>query len=139
MKSMKLDGSNTDAGMLVAATVEILFGVYAFVEGMVHDFYGIGGLISFSGQDHPIPYIPHPLGHTFTLEGLILLVAGVAVWKGQRWGWSLSVGVTMAGTITSIFALSIGSVGALQPLVMNLGLLCFFLLDRRRRRFAATR
>jgi hypothetical protein len=40
--------------MAVAAAVEILFGVYAFMNGVIHDFYGIGGLISFSGQDRPI-------------------------------------------------------------------------------------
>ena len=125
--------------MVVAATVEILFGVYAFISSVVHDLYGIGGPVSFSGRDRPIPYVPHPLGHTFALEGLILLVAGLAVWKGQRWGRSLSVGVTTAGIITSIFALSIGSVGAIQPLVVNLGLLCFFFLGWRRRRFAVTR
>ena len=116
-------------GIVVAPIVEILFGTYAFIGSVVHDFFGIGGLFSFSGQDYPLGPIPHPLGHTFALEGLILLVAGVGLLKARKWGWSLSVGITTAGIITSILALGIGSVGAVQPLAVNLGVLYY--LSRR--------
>ena len=117
--------------MRVAAGVGVLFGAYSFVTGVVHDFFGIWGSISFSGQDYPLGPIPHPFGHTFTLEGLILLIAGIGLWKALRWGWSLGIGIAIVGIVTSILALGIGSVGALQPLIVNLGL-CIFLLNERR-------
>jgi len=116
-------------GIKVAAIVEILLGIFALIGGVVHLLFGVGGLVSFSGQDVTLGAIANVLGDLFTIEGLILLVAGIGLWMGRKWGWKLSIGIIIVGIITSIPVLALGSVGAVPALIVNVVLL-FYLMRR---------
>jgi hypothetical protein len=114
----------------VAATaiIEILLGLFALVGGVGHLLLGFGGLVSFSGTDVTLGALANALGDLFTVEGLILLVAGIGVWMAKKWGWKLSMAIVIVGIITSVPVLVLGSVGAIPALVVNLVLL--YLLTR---------
>lgn len=112
-------------GIVVAAIVEILLGIFALIGGVVHLLFGVGGLVMVNGSDVTLGAIANGLGDLFTVEGLILLVAGFGVWSMKRWGWKLSVGILVAGVVTSVPVLAIGSVGALPALVVNLIILYY--------------
>jgi len=99
---------------------------------VVHLLFGGGGLVSFSGTDVNLQNLANALGDPITVEGLILVVAAVAVLRVASWGWKLSVGIVLVGITTSVPALGLGSVGALPALVVNLVLLYF--LARRKTR-----
>ncbi len=116
-------------GIVVAAIVEILLGIFALIGGVVHLLFGVGGLVMVNGSDVTLGAIANGLGDLFTIEGLILLVAGFGVWSMKRWGWKLSVGILVAGVVTSVPVLAIGSVGALPALVVNL--LILYYMSRR--------
>ncbi len=116
-------------GIIVAAVVEILLGIFALIGGVVHLLFGVGGLVTISGSDVTLGAIANGLGDLFTVEGLILLVAGFGVWSMKRWGWRLSVGILVAGIVTSVPVLAIGSIGALPALVVNL--LILYYMSRR--------
>jgi hypothetical protein len=109
----------------VAAVVEILLGIFALIGGLVHLIFGIGGLVSFSGQDVTLGFIANALGDLFTVEGLVLLVAGEGLRMRRKWGWNLSVGIIVAGIITSVPVLLLGSVGAIPALLVNIILLYY--------------
>jgi len=49
----------------------------------------------------------------------VLLVAGAGLWTIKSWGWKLSIGINIAGIITSIAVLALGSVGAVPPLIIS--------------------
>lgn len=112
-------------GIVITAVVEILLGIFALIGGVLHLPFNIGGLVSFSGTDVTLGALADGLGDLFTIEGLILLVAGVGVWTGKAWGWKLSLGIIIAGIATSISVLALGSIGALPALLVNLGLLYY--------------
>ena len=116
-------------GVIVAAVVEILLGIFALIGGVVHLLYGVGGLVSFNGTDVTLGAIANALGDLFTIEGLILLAAGIGLWMGTKWAWKLSVGIIIVGIITSVPVLALGSVGAVPALLVNFGLL--YLLSRK--------
>ncbi len=116
---------NRPRGIFVTAIVEILLGIFALIGGVVHLLFAVGGLVSFSGSDVTLGTIANGLGDLFTVEGLILLVAGFGVWSGRRWGWKLSVGILLAGIITSVPVLALGSVGAVPALIINILLLYY--------------
>lgn len=65
---------------MVIAILEILLGIFALVGGMIHLALGIGGLTDFSGRDLTLTsQTATILQDTFTVEGIVLLVAGYAV------------------------------------------------------------
>ena len=97
-----------------------LLGVFALVGGVVHLLFGVGGLVSFNGTDVALGAIANALGDLFTIEGLILLAAGVGLWMLKIWGWKLSNGINIAGIITSVAVLALGSVGAVPPLIISI-------------------
>ena len=105
--------------MTIVAIVEILLGIFALIGGVVHLLFGVGGLVSFNGTDVTLGAIANALGDIFTLEGLVLLIAGAGLWTLKRWGWKLSIGINIAGIITSIAVLALGSVGAVPPLIIS--------------------
>ena len=107
-------------GIMITAIVEILLGVFALVGGVVHLLFGIGGLVSFNGSDVTLGAIANGLGDLFTVEGLILLVAGAGLWMTRSWGWKISAGINIAGIITSVAVLALGSVGAIPALAVSL-------------------
>jgi hypothetical protein len=109
----------------MSGAVEILLGIFALIGGLVHLIFGIGGLVTFSGQDATLGAIASSLGNLFTIEGLILLVSGTGLLMGKSWGWKLSVGIIIVGIITSVPVLALGSVGALPALVANVALLYY--------------
>jgi len=115
----------TSRGIAIAAIIEILLGIFALIGGVVHLLFGVGGLVTFSGSDVTLGALANGLGDLFTVEGLILLVAGYGLWRSRPWGWKLSVGIIVAGVVTSIPVLALGSVGALPALVANLVLLIY--------------
>ena len=100
-------------------------GIFALIGGVVHLLFGVGGLVSFSGSDVTLGAIANGLGNLFTVEGLILLIAGFGIWSGKRWGWKLSVGILLVGIITSVPVLALGSVGAVPALIVNILLLYY--------------
>jgi hypothetical protein len=112
-------------GLAVAALVEILLGLFALIGGVGHLLFGIGGLVSFNGSDVTLGALANALGDIFTVEGLILLVAGIGLWMQKAWGWKLSVGIVIAGIVTSIPVLALGSVGAIPALIVNVALLYY--------------
>jgi len=112
----------------VASVVEILLGLFALVGGVGHLLLGFGGLVSFSGTDVTLGAVANALGDLFTVEGLILLVAGIGLWTTTSWGWKLSLAIVVVGIVTSVPVLALGSVGAVPALVVNFVLL--FLLTR---------
>ncbi len=112
-------------GIMITAIVEILLGIFALIGGAVHLLFGVGGLVSFGGSDVTLGAIANGLGDLFTVEGLILLIAGFGIWSGKRWGWKLSVGILLVGIITSVPVLALGSVGAVPALIVNILLLYY--------------
>jgi hypothetical protein len=112
-----------------AAIVEILLGLFALVGGVGHLLLGFGGLVTFSGTDVTLGALANALGNLFTIEGLILLAAGIGLWMGRKWGWTLSLAIVVVGIVTSVPVLALGSVGAIPALVVNVVLL--FLLTRK--------
>lgn len=106
-----------------AAIVEILLGLFALVGGVGHLLLGFGGLVTVSGTDVTLGALANALGDLFTVEGLILLAAGIGLWMEKRWGWLLSLAIVVAGIVTSIPVLALGSVGAIPALVVNVVLL----------------
>ena len=118
-----------NTGVTVAAVVEILLGIFALIGGLVHLLFGIGGLVSFSGTDVTLGAIANALGDLFTVEGLILLAAGIGMWMVAKWAWKLSVAIVIIGIVTSIPVLALGSVGAVPALLVNFGLV--YLLFRK--------
>jgi hypothetical protein len=109
--------------VLAAAIIEILLGLFALIGGVGHLLLGFGGLVSFSGTDVTLGALANALGDLFTVEGLILLAAGIGLWMGKKWGWKLSLAIVVVGIITSVPVLALGSVGAIPALVMNVVLL----------------
>jgi hypothetical protein len=106
-----------------AAVIEILLGLFALVGGVGHLLLGFGGLVSFSGSDVTLGNVANALGDLFTVEGLILLIAGFGLWTGSSWGWKLSFGIVIVGVVTSVPVLALGSVGAVPALIVNFVLL----------------
>jgi hypothetical protein len=125
-------------GLAIAAVVEILLGLFALIGGVGHLLFGIGGLVSINGTDVVLGTLANALGDIFTIEGLILLVAGTGLWMQKAWGWKLSVGIVIAGIITSIPVLALGSVGAVPALIVNLVLLYFLWSKKVRDSFSRT-
>jgi hypothetical protein len=105
---------------MAVSVVEMLLGVFALIGGVVHLLFGVGGLVSFNGTDVALGAIANALGDLFTIEGLILLAAGVGLWMLKIWGWKLSIGINIAGIITSVAVLALGSVGAVPPLIISI-------------------
>jgi hypothetical protein len=122
-------------GIAVAAIVEILLGIFALIGGIVHLLFGVGGLVTFSGTDVTLGNLANALGDLFTVEGLILLVAGAGLWQMKKWGWQLSVAIVVAGLVTSVPVLYLGSVGAIPAIIVNLALLFYLLRGGTRRLF----
>ena len=115
-------------GITILAIVEILLGIFALIGGVGHLLLGIGGLVTFSGTDANLMGLASALGDLFTVEGLILLVAGYGVWASKSWGWMLSLGIVIIGILTSIPILyPLGSVGAAPALIINIILLIYLM------------
>ena len=112
-------------GVLVAGAAEILLGIFALIGGVVHLLFGIGGLVTFSGTDVMLGAIASALGNLFTIEGLILLIAGAGLVTTKKWAWKLSVGIILVGILTSVPVLALGSVGAIPALAVNVVLLYY--------------
>lgn len=113
-----------------AAIIEILLGLFALVGGVGHLLLGFGGLVTFSGTDATLGALANALGDLFTIEGLVLLAAGIGLWMLKKpWGWKLSLVIVVAGIVTSVPVLALGSVGAIPALVVNFVLL--YLITRR--------
>jgi hypothetical protein len=112
-----------------AAIVEILLGLFALVGGVGHLLLGFGGLVTFSGTDVTLGALANALGDLFTVEGLVLLAAGIGLWMVKPWGWKLSLVIVVVGIVTSVPVLALGSVGAIPALVVNFVLL--YLITRR--------
>jgi len=117
--------------------VEILLGIFALIGGVVHLLFGVGGLVSFRGTDVTLGQIANALGDLFTVEGIILLVAGAGLWVGKSWAWELSMGIIVVGILTSVPVLLLGSVGAVPALIVNILLLAY--LSRKSVRTAKVR
>jgi hypothetical protein len=113
----------------VAAIIEILLGLFALVGGVGHLLLGFGGLVTFSGTDVTLGALANALGDLFTVEGLVLLASGIGLWILKPWGWKLSLVIVVAGIVTSVPVLALGSVGAIPALVVNFVLL--YLITRR--------
>jgi hypothetical protein len=113
-----------------AAIIEILLGLFALVGGVGHLLLGFGGLVTFSGTDATLGALANALGDLFTVEGLVLLAAGIGLWMLKQWGWKLSLVIVVVGIVTSVPVLALGSVGAIPALVVNFVLL--YLITRRR-------
>src|SRR5215472_14481033 len=113
-------------GIAVLAVVEILLGVFALVGGILHLTLGIGGFADFSGKDLTLSsQTASALQDPFTVEGLILLAAGFAVWTHKKWAWTLTVAISTIGLVTSIAALAIQSALSTVGLVSNVGILVY--------------
>jgi hypothetical protein len=112
-----------------AAIIEILLGLFALVGGVGHLLLGFGGLVTFSGTDVTLGALANALGDLFTVEGLVLLAAGIGLWMLNPWGWKLSLVIVVVGIVTSVPVLALGSVGAIPALVVNFLLL--YLITRR--------
>lgn len=111
-------------GVLVIAILEILLGIFALVGGIIHLTLGIGGLTDFSGRDLTLTsQTATILQDTFTLEGIVLPVAGYAVWSGKKWGWTITLAISAVGLITSVAALAIQSALSIIGLVGNIVIL----------------
>jgi hypothetical protein len=108
-----------------AVIVEILLGLFALVGGVGHLLLGFGGLVTFSGTDVTLGALANGLGDLFTVEGVVLLAAGIGLWMLKPWGWKLSLVIVVAGIVTSVPVLALGSVGAIPALVVNIALLYF--------------
>lgn len=109
---------------MVIAILEILLGIFALVGGIIHLTLGIGGLSDFSGKDLTLTsQTAAILQDVFTVEGVILLGAGYAVWSGKKWAWMLTVGIAVIGLATSIGALAIQSALSIIGLVGNIAIL----------------
>ena len=101
----------------------------------MHLLFGVGGLVTFSGTDVTLGNLANVLGDLFTVEGLILLIAGVGLWRMKKWGWQLSVAIVVVGLVTSAPVLYLGSVGAIPAIIVNLALLVYLLRGGTRRSF----
>jgi hypothetical protein len=112
-----------------AAIIEILLGLFALVGGVGHLLLGFGGLVTFSGTDVTLGAVANALGDLFTVEGMVLLAAGIGLWTMKPWGWKLSLVIVVAGIVTSVPVLALGSVGAIPALLVNFVLL--YLITRR--------
>ena len=121
--------------LTILAVVLLLLGGFALIGGVVHLLFGVGGLVSFSGTDVNLQNLANAFGDLFTVEGLILIVAAIGVLRVASWGWKLSIGIVVAGIITSVPVLALGSVGALPALVVNLVLLYFLVRSKTRAYF----
>lgn len=111
-------------GVLVIAILEILLGIFALVGGIIHLTLGVGGLTDFGGRDLTLTsQTATILQDTFTVEGIVLLVAGYAVWSGKKWGWKITLAISAIGLITSVTALAIQSALSIIGLVGNIVLL----------------
>lgn len=99
-------------------------GIFALVGGIVHLTLGIGGLTDFSGKDLTLTsQTATILQDVFTVEGFVLLVAGYAVWSGKKWGWTITLAISVIGLVTSIVALAIQSALSIIGLVGNVAIL----------------
>ena len=109
-------------GLVAAiAIIEILLGIFALVGGILHLALGIGGLTDFSGKDLTLTsQTATILQDVFTVEGIVLLAAGYAVWSRKKWGWNLTLGISIIGLITSIAALAIQSALSIIGLIGNI-------------------
>src|SRR3989442_8797983 len=121
--------------LTVVAVVLLLLGGFALIGGVVHLLFGVGGLVSFSGTDVNLQNLANILGDLCTVEGLILVVAAIGSLRVASWGWKLSVAIVLAGVITSVPVLALGSVGALPALLVNLVLLYFLVRSKTRAYF----
>ena len=108
----------------IIAIVEILLGIFALVGGILHLALGIGGLTDFSGKDLTLTsQTAVILQDVFTIEGIILLVAGYSVWSRRKWAWTITLGISIIGLITSIAALAIQSALSIIGLIGNIVIL----------------
>ena len=109
---------------MVIAILEILLGIFALVGGIIHLTLGVGGLTDFSGRDLTLTsQAATILQDTFTVEGIVLLVAGFVVWSGKKWGWTITLTISAIGLITSVAALAIQSALSVVGLVGNIVIL----------------
>ena len=103
------------------AIIEILLGIFALVGGILHLALGIGGLTDFSGKDLTLTsQTATILQDVFTVEGIVLLAAGYAIWSRKKWGWILTLGISIIGLVTSIAALAIQSALSIIGLIGNI-------------------
>ena len=101
--------------------VEFILGVFAFVGGPVHLLLGVGGLVTYNGSDANLGNFATALGYIFTVESLVLFVTVYAIFSRRKWGWALSLAISLVGILTSLAVLSLyGSVGAIPGILTNL-------------------
>ena len=113
-------------GIVALALAEIVLGVFALVGGVVHLTLGIGGLVDFSGRDLTLTSsVAAALQDAFTIEGLMLLIAGYGVWSKRSWSFALTVLTALIGLVTSLAALALQSSFSIVGIIANLGILTY--------------